>query len=201
MQRPVVGEKAITVPGSKKTRKRSWIDSGSIRLIALFFLVRNLACAWNPYLYERTGTGYDRSQLEENTQGEQFGEMTPETLERFKAVIRTYWQSPYLWGGNAPSGIDCSGLIGQIYRNAAAITLPRTTLELYSTGLPVKNQPLQFADLVFFSLGRSRQPDHVGFYVARGYFIHASVKSGVTLSLITDPLYRESFVGARRLMK
>ncbi len=168
---------------------------------ALLLLMGQLACAWNPGFRQGVYPGEDVERLAANTRGERFGEMTPETLERFKAEIRTYWQSPYLWGGNAPSGIDCSGLVGRIYQRAAAIDLPRTTLELYEIGMSVQDQPLQFADLVFFNFGSSRQPDHVGLYVSRGYFIHASVKNGVTLSLITERPYLNSFMGARRLLR
>ena len=160
-----------------------------------------LACAWNPGFRQGVYPGEDVERLAANTRGERFGEMTPETLERFKAEIRTYWQSPYLWGGNAPSDIDCSGLVGRIYQRAAAIDLPRTTLELYEIGMSVQDQPLQFADLVFFSFSGSRQPDHVGLYVARGYFLHASVQNGVTLSLLTHQPYLNRFMGARRLLQ
>ena len=66
-----------------------------------------LACAWNPGFRQGVYPGEDVERLAANTRGERFGEMTPETLERFKAEIRTYWQSHYLLGGNAPSGIKC----------------------------------------------------------------------------------------------
>ncbi|HOZ20129.1 MAG TPA: C40 family peptidase [bacterium] len=173
----------------------------ALRLAGLLLLTMQIACAWNPEFRQGGYPGGDEQRLTANTRGERFGEMTPETLERFKAEIRTYWQSPYLWGGNAPSGIDCSGLVGRIYKKAAAIDLPRTTRELYELGMNVEDQPLQFADLVFFNFGSSRQPDHVGLYVSRGYFIHASVKNGVTLSLITERPYLNSFMGARRLLR
>ncbi|HOT95980.1 MAG TPA: C40 family peptidase [bacterium] len=168
--------------------------------IILLLLVLVSGCAWNPDFRRPVQAGQEELTAE-NTRGERFGAMTPELQERFKAEIRSYWESPYLWGGNAPSGIDCSGLVGQIYKRAAAIDLPRTTLKLFALGMSVENQPLQFADLVFFKLGHASQPDHVGFYVARGYFIHASVTRGVTLSLITDTPYRESYAGARRLLQ
>lgn len=170
------------------------------RLCVLLGLLCTLSCAWNPELHQGRWIGED-GELVARTRGEHFGKMTPETQERFKAEIRGFWQAPYLWGGNAASGVDCSGLVGQIYRKAAAIELPRTAAELFSTGMPVENQPLQFADLVFFRLSSDRQIDHVGLYVARGYFIHASVRQGVSLSLITEKPFRESYAGARRFLQ
>ena len=188
------------MPQSKKYGGWRKAARCALRQAGLLLLIGQLACAWNPEFRQGGYAGGNERRLTANTRGERFGEMTPETLERFKAEIRTYWQSPYLWGGNAPSGIDCSGLVGRIYQRAAAVDLPRTTRELYEIGMSVEDQPLHFADLVFFSFDGSRQPDHVGLYVARGYFIHASVKSGVTLSLITEQPYLNRFVGARRLL-
>jgi len=191
---------AITMPQLMRVRPlRRALRHPAAWTIGLLLLGAS-GCAWNPQFREPIDAGEERLSAE-NTSGERFGEMTPDLQERFKAEIRSYWKSPYLWGGNAPSGIDCSGLVGQIYRRAAAIDLPRTTLDLFASGMAVENQPLQFADLVFFRLGHTRQPDHVGFYVARGYFIHASVSSGVILSLITETPYRDSYAGARRLLQ
>jgi hypothetical protein len=198
---PVTPDIARSVPQTLARDIRTIRGMRIAGLTGLFLAMVGLACAWNPEYRGQPDAEYDALSLQEYASGEQFGEMTAETQERFKAEIRSYWQSPYLWGGNAPSGVDCSGLIGQIYRNAAAIELPRTTLGLFASGMPVEDKPLQFGDLVFFSLGPSRQPDHVGFYVARGFFIHASVSSGVTLSLITDQPYRNSYRGARRLLQ
>jgi hypothetical protein len=200
-QRPVTPVIAITVPHSKWMASKFGVGKRSIVPIGLFCLIIELACAWHPELQQDGAAGRNDRALAANTSGEHYGEMTPETLERFKAEIRAYWQTPYLWGGNAPSGVDCSGLVDQIYKNAAAIELPRTTIELFSSGMTVQDQPLQFADLVFFRISRSRQPDHVGFYVARGFFIHASVRSGVSLSLISEKPYCDSYAGARRFLK
>lgn len=181
-------------------RGKSGRRERTARLCVVLSLLGTLSCAWNSELSRSRRIGAE-GELVAHTRGEHFGKMTPETQERFKAEIRVFWQAPYLWGGNAAAGVDCSGLVGQIYRNAAAIELPRTVAELFSTGMPVENQPLQFADLVFFRLSSDRQIDHVGLYVARGYFIHASVRQGVSLSLITGKPFRESYAGARRFFQ
>lgn len=188
------------MPKTEDTRALARVPRRLSAWMILLLLLSASGCAWNPGFRRPVQAG-GQELAAENTRGERFGEMTAELQERFKTEIRNYWKSPYLWGGNAPSGIDCSGLVGQIYKRAAAIELPRTTLDLFACGLMVENQPLQFADLVFFQLGSASHPDHVGFYVARGYFIHASVTGGVTLSLITASPYRESYAGARRLLQ
>ncbi len=121
-------------------------------------------------------------------------------LERFKAEIRRFWQAPYVWGGASPQGTDCSGLVYIIYQRAAEVDIPRQTADLFDQGLPVPAELLRFTDLVFFNNGRGRLPTHVGLYIENGFFIHASVSSGVTLSCLSDPPFSENYIGARRFL-
>lgn len=73
----------------------------------------------------------------------------------------TYAQSflgtPYVWGGESPTGFDCSGLVQYVYR-AFGISLPRTSEAQIQVGSPVTigpaDNPLVNAlpgDLIFFN--------------------------------------------------
>ena len=75
--------------------------------------------------------------------------------------------TPYVWGGTSPSGFDCSGFTQYVFRNAAGVSLPRTTYEQINVGTPVAYSDLQPGDLVFPHTG------HVGIYVGNGQMIHA----------------------------
>ncbi len=79
---------------------------------------------------------------------------------------------PYVWGGESPSGYDCSGLVQASYR-AAGIDLPRTAQEQYDAGphLPASAQ-LQPGDLVFFGQSSS-DVTHVGMVVRSGEMVDA----------------------------
>jgi cell wall-associated NlpC family hydrolase len=79
---------------------------------------------------------------------------------------------PYVWGGESPSGYDCSGLVQAAYR-AAGINLPRTAQEQFDAGphLPA-GAPLQPGDLVFFGASAS-DVTHVGIVVAPGEMVDA----------------------------
>ena len=75
--------------------------------------------------------------------------------------------TPYVWAGTSPSGFDCSGFTQYVFRNAAGVSLPRTTYEQINVGTPVAYSDLQPGDLVFPHTG------HVGIYVGNGQMIHA----------------------------
>ena len=79
------------------------------------------------------------------------------------------------------------------------MALPRTTKEQYRTLPPVEG-PLRPGDLVFFSFG-GKEVDHVGIYLGRGVFAHASsYGSRVVIESLEAPFYRKVYRGARRVM-
>lgn len=56
-------------------------------------------------------------------------------LKRHDVVFQAFSLvgTPYRWGGSSPAtGFDCSGLIQYVYREAAGVSLPRTTSDLYN---------------------------------------------------------------------
>ena len=75
--------------------------------------------------------------------------------------------TPYLWGGTTPSGFDCSGFTQYVFKNAAGVSLPRTTYDQINVGVAVSYNDLQPGDLVFPHTG------HVGIYIGGGQMIHA----------------------------
>lgn len=107
----------------------------------------------------------------------------------------------YVWGGNSMSGgIDCSGLVQQVYKHYG-INLPRVTYQQIGVGASVPMRKLQPGDLVFFDTDRKTGgPDHVGIYIGGGKFIHAP-KTGdvVKVSSLTDSYYANRWMGARRV--
>lgn len=58
----------------------------------------------------------------------------------------------YKYGGNSPeTGIDCSGLVRYVFKEAWGTTLPRTSLELSKVGQEISKDELQPA-IWFFTI-------------------------------------------------
>ncbi|MGC8470698.1 MAG: NlpC/P60 family protein [Acidimicrobiales bacterium] len=82
---------------------------------------------------------------------------------------------PYVWGGESPSGFDCSGLVQYVY-SQLGVSLPRTTYTQVKVGTPVASLTrARPGDLVFFagSDGTTTEPGHVGIYLGNGKMIDA----------------------------
>src|SRR5262249_52576239 len=101
---------------------------------------------------------------------------------------------PYSWGGESPSGFDCSGLVAYAYAQVG-VSLPHSSYAQYNMGPAVPRDQLQPGDLVFFDgLG------HVGLYVGGGNFVHAPhTGTTVQVSSLDSGWYSSSYVGARRI--
>lgn len=73
----------------------------------------------------------------------------------------------YVYGATGPNTFDCSGFTQYVFKNAAGVSLPRTTYDQINVGVAVSYNDLQPGDLVFPHTG------HVGIYVGGGQMIHA----------------------------
>ncbi|WP_395295313.1 C40 family peptidase [Kitasatospora hibisci] len=91
---------------------------------------------------------------------------------------------PYVWGGNGPSGYDCSGLVQQAYRRAG-ISLPRVADDQYAATTPIGAGQLRRGDLLFWSdSGRASGIHHVGIYLGGNTFVEAP-RPGKTVRVST----------------
>jgi cell wall-associated NlpC family hydrolase len=105
---------------------------------------------------------------------------------------------PYRFGGAAPGGFDCSGLV--VYAAASAgIRVPRTAAEQLRFGSPIARAQLEPGDLVFMHLASKEL--HVAIALDGQLFVHAPSSGGRVRvdSLIAAP-YAKGFIGARRVV-
>jgi gamma-D-glutamyl-L-lysine dipeptidyl-peptidase len=102
-----------------------------------------------------------------------FGPSYIQTKESVADIAMKFINSPYIWGGRIPSGIDCSGFIQLAYK-IYGISIPRDSWKQAETGktLSFINETVP-GDLVFFD-NESGRISHVGMIISKGLIIHAS---------------------------
>lgn len=107
------------------------------------------------------------------TAGIEFSNSCISTNESITDTAMKFINSPYIWGGRIPSGIDCSGFTQLVYK-IQGTSIPRDSWQQAEFGKNIdfidQSEP---GDLVFFDNDRGKI-SHVGMILSRGLVIHAS---------------------------
>ncbi len=107
----------------------------------------------------------------------------------------------YRSGGNTKNGVDCSGLTCQIYRKVYNKNLERSAAgQMNRNCRKIGKHRLKEGDLVFFTTANSgKKAGHVGIYLKKGKFIHASTSKGVIVSNLNEAYYRKHWLQGGRV--
>ncbi|PQZ84012.1 C40 family peptidase [Arthrobacter sp. MYb222] len=113
---------------------------------------------------------------------------TPVQTSNLSGIAGTaakYVGVPYVWGGNGPSGWDCSGFVKYVYAQHG-INIARGTSAILGSGQFVRTSSPKPGDLVFQNGG-----GHVGIYLGGGQMIGAQNPTVDTMihSVSRNPLY------------
>ncbi|MGX5856710.1 C40 family peptidase [Dyadobacter jiangsuensis] len=142
----------------------------------------------------RTATTYSRP-----------GDANTENVPQVVQIARTYTGTPYRSGGNDKQGIDCSGLICQVY-SEMGVKVPRISWQQSEFGQEVGSvEEIKAGDWLFFvpEAGKEGYVSHAGIVTdVRGrdeiIFIHASTSRGVREDNLFSTYFKGRFVKAMR---
>jgi cell wall-associated NlpC family hydrolase len=84
------------------------------------------------------------------------------------AEARKYLGVKYVWGGESPTGFDCSGLVQYVYKKFG-VNLPRVSQDQAHAGKAVSAADAKAGDLVFYH----NPATHVGIYLGNGMMLDA----------------------------
>lgn len=121
-------------------------------------------------------------------------------IREFLNNIKYYIGTPYHYGGDSRQGMDCSGFVTVIFKQSFDIDLPHSAHQIYKDCQKIAPNELHLGDLVFFRMTKTKKIDHVGIYLVKNYFVHASSSYGVVVSELTEKYYRSRFAGAGRII-
>ncbi|WP_337045192.1 C40 family peptidase [Emticicia sp. 17c] len=110
----------------------------------------------------------------------------------------------YLWGGKAPKGFDCSGLVNYVFAKFGMKVGHRSS-DLFKLGYHTSPEEAQPGDLIFFKINGSKEAvSHVGIVLESDKnglrFIHSARQKGVCISYLKESYYSKHFAGIRRVI-
>jgi gamma-D-glutamyl-L-lysine dipeptidyl-peptidase len=110
-----------------------------------------------------------------NIRGNSFSDSKKEVRETIIENALKYFNSPYLWGGRSPFGIDCSGFSQVLYK-MAGLTIPRDASQQSTLGDYLSFvEEAKPGDLAFFD-NDDGAIIHVGIIWEKNKIIHSSGK-------------------------
>ncbi len=120
-----------------------------------------------------------------------FDESTSKTRQHIIKECHSWIGSPYKHAGtDKETGVDCSGLVMQVYLKVADISLPRNSAKQSEFCKHIKKKQVKPGDLVFFATGKDPAAvSHVGIMIDDDKFIHSSSSKGVCIASVSSPWY------------
>lgn len=125
-------------------------------------------------------------------------EFRQERIKQLHAHHKAWEGVWYRYGGTSKRGVDCSGYIYVTFKELFKMPVARTTRKQMRLGRRIDRAHLQAGDLIFFKTGYKQY--HVGIYMDKGYFTHASSSKGVIRSSLKNPYWKRHYLFAKRIL-
>ncbi len=101
--------------------------------------------------------------------------------------------TPYRGGGTTKQGVDCSGFVTIVYKEVYGVKLPRSSRDMEQACKKKDFKDLEEGDLVFFANKPNGRVNHVGIFLDKETFIHASSSMGVTISRFDEKYWSQRY--------
>ncbi|MDR0845508.1 MAG: C40 family peptidase [Tannerella sp.] len=137
----------------------------------------------------------DKAEARRLTQELGFKVTSKDNLKLYRYVAG-WIGTPYRYGGTSRKGTDCSGFVMNIYQDVYGKKIERSTaniLKINCLKVPLQ-EDLHEGNLVFLHNGDRSKISHVGIYLKKGRFAHASSIKGVTISNLQDNYYLRHWI-------
>jgi hypothetical protein len=119
----------------------------------------------------------------------------------WRQAVERWLGTPYLWGGTTPAGVDCSGFVQRIVKDASGLGLPKHSVDQLRHGRRVGVESVAAGDLIYMTR-RDDGVRHIALVVDSGPPIevaHAGRERGVAIESLDSVLVRYESRGACRL--
>jgi cell wall-associated NlpC family hydrolase len=124
---------------------------------------------------------------------------TVENIQNLFTDVKQYLGIRYRFGGDSPSGFDCSGFVSYMFNKTLDVKLPHSSQEMATMGEKVSRSELKPGDLVLFKIGKNRI-NHVGIFIGNDTFIHSSLSKGITRDTLNESYYDKRFATGVRIL-
>ena len=107
----------------------------------------------------------------------------------------------YIWGANGPKAFDCSGLSKFYVKKKKNKVIPRRAIAQSKKGKKISIKNIRKGDLLFFATTKKDEITHVGIYIGKNKFIHASsAKKKVVIGSLKDPFYKKEIQDSKTIL-
>ena len=107
------------------------------------------------------------------------------------AAFNNWAGTKYRLGGTGRSGIDCSALTREVFREVFGYELTRVSVDQVKKGRKVERSELKPGDLLYFT--PENRINHVAVYIGNSLFINASSSQGVVLSSLNNTYWNKYY--------
>lgn len=120
-------------------------------------------------------------------------------LKKYAAVIAVapkYLGIKYVFGGNTPTGFDCSGFISYVFNEAGVKITRKSSLDYFMQDTTVVKNPLP-GDVIFFKNTYIPTISHMAIYIGNNQMIHAA-SNGIEITKVTNKYWADRLVAYKR---